>query len=222
MEKDDLLLFGFLGLVGFLAYQIVQGQDEDGDIQPNPEFPEGDCFNWEDSSLGTPALLMAKFCWPCVAALGSSYCPTPQGIRQIMDSVQSYVSPAARQYNFDEKFISSIIFRESTGDHTKINSSSGAIGLMQVLPSTARALGFDPDLLYGNPVLQVQAGVSYLDYLRGKYGNDMYKLSYSYHAGKYPKPEPVNTKADSYAKSIVNIYNLVDGGLFTSNLSDLT
>ena len=76
----------------------------------------------------------------------------------------------ADQYGFDWLLIAALAYQESRLDHAKKNKS-GAIGLMQVLPST----GKDKNIGVRNVHLlenNIHAGVKYLAFLREKYFND--------------------------------------------------
>ncbi len=59
-------------------------------------------------------------------------------------------------------------FQES-GLNPEARNPSGAVGVMQVLPTTGRALGF-PDVLAAEP--NIAAGIRYTDRLRRTYFND--------------------------------------------------
>ena len=76
----------------------------------------------------------------------------------------------ADQYGFDWLLIAALAYQESRFDHAKKNKS-GAIGLMQVLPST----GKDKNVGIRNVHLlenNIHAGVKYLAFLREKYFSD--------------------------------------------------
>ena len=81
----------------------------------------------------------------------------------------------ARLYHLDPALVASVIYQESRFDATA-RSDAGAVGLMQLLPDTARGIAlhtgggnFHPatDLL--NPDLNVRYGCWYLRHLRQKY-----------------------------------------------------
>ncbi|MFW6333102.1 MAG: membrane-bound lytic murein transglycosylase MltF [Thermodesulfobacteriota bacterium] len=74
------------------------------------------------------------------------------------DLVKTY----AGRYDFDWRLIVALMYQESRFD-PEVRSFAGARGLMQMLPKTARALGFE-DLT--DPETSIQAGVKYLDRLR--------------------------------------------------------
>jgi soluble lytic murein transglycosylase len=85
------------------------------------------------------------------------------------------VSGNARLYHLDPALVAAVIYEESQFD-PKARSDAGAVGLMQLLPDTARGIAlhtggtnFDPatDLL--DPDLNVRYGCWYLNHLRQKY-----------------------------------------------------
>jgi soluble lytic murein transglycosylase len=85
------------------------------------------------------------------------------------------VSGNARLYHLDPALVAAVIYEESQFD-PKARSGAGAIGLMQLLPDTARGIAvhtggtkFDPatDLL--DPDLNVRYGCWYLNHLRQRY-----------------------------------------------------
>jgi membrane-bound lytic murein transglycosylase MltF len=74
------------------------------------------------------------------------------------------------QYNFDWLLLASFAFQESRFDHNA-KSRAGAIGIMQVLPSTAadKLVGI-PDI--SSPETNIHAGTKYLSVLRDQYFSD--------------------------------------------------
>jgi membrane-bound lytic murein transglycosylase MltF len=76
----------------------------------------------------------------------------------------------ADRYGFDWLLIAALAYQESRFDHTKKNKS-GAVGLMQILPST----GKDKNIAIRNVHLlenNIHAGVKYLAFLKKQYFND--------------------------------------------------
>ncbi len=61
-------------------------------------------------------------------------------------------------------------------------SPQGAIGLTQIMPNTAVALGYDPSLLRNDPALQLEAGAKYLSQMYDIFGNWNLALA-AYNAG---------------------------------------
>ena len=71
----------------------------------------------------------------------------------------------ANEYGFDWRLITALMFQESRFNPAA-ESDVGAEGLMQLIPTTAEQLGVSDT---ENPEISINAGVRYLDYLRGKF-----------------------------------------------------
>ena len=94
----------------------------------------------------------------------------------------------ARNYDLDPALLAAVIYRESKFD-PNARSRSGAIGLMQLLPTTAKGIAlhtggsrFVVDDLY-DPEINVRYGAFYLRRLLRKYGNVRLALA-AYNAGQ--------------------------------------
>ncbi len=86
-------------------------------------------------------------------------------------AAKQLVADAARRWNLPVGFLHSIVKAES-GYRSDAVSPKGAIGLMQLMPETARQLGADPN----DPKQNVEAGARYLSGLLLKYQNDDYQV----------------------------------------------
>jgi soluble lytic murein transglycosylase-like protein len=82
------------------------------------------------------------------------------------------VEAAARKHGLPPAFLHSVVAAES-GYRADAVSPKGAIGLMQVMPATARAYGADPSI----PEQNVDAGAQYLRDLLLKYQGDDHQVS---------------------------------------------
>ena len=97
-----------------------------------------------------------------------------------------HVLRLARTYRFDPAFILSVVQVESNF-RIKIASPAGAIGLMQLMPSTAETVAKRMGLRYKgaksllDPYTNLTIGVAYLAYLREQYRGD----SPYYHVAAY-------------------------------------
>lgn len=80
------------------------------------------------------------------------------------------VSAAEQRFGLPAGLLSAVINKESSGNSGAI-SAKGAIGLAQVMPATARGMGYDPEELKRNPALQVEAGARYLKQMLDAHGN---------------------------------------------------
>jgi soluble lytic murein transglycosylase len=94
----------------------------------------------------------------------------------------------ARNYRLEPPLLAAVIYQESKFD-ADARSSSGAIGLMQLLPGTAKGIAqrtggdrFVVDDLY-EPELNVRYGSWYLRHLLDKYGDEATALA-AYNAGQ--------------------------------------
>lgn len=79
------------------------------------------------------------------------------------------IPEVARRHNLDPAELYGIVKAESNGDPNAV-SPKGAIGLMQLLPSTARKYGMTAADLR-NPEQNLEAGASYLDDLYNRFGS---------------------------------------------------
>jgi soluble lytic murein transglycosylase-like protein len=96
-------------------------------------------------------------------------------------SPEELVIAAAKRNNLPPDFVRSVVAAES-GYRTGAVSRKGAIGLMQLMPSTARDYGADP----ADPGQNVEAGTQYLRDLLLKYRHNDHQVSLAlaaYNAG---------------------------------------
>ena len=94
----------------------------------------------------------------------------------------------ARNYDLDPALLAAVIYQESKF-RADARSDSGAIGLMQLLPDTAKGIAlhtggsaFRVDDLY-NPEINVRYGAWYLRHLMDRYGDERTALA-AYNAGQ--------------------------------------
>ena len=99
-----------------------------------------------------------------------------------------YVRVHARENNLDPALLAAVIYQESKF-RTDAESSSGAIGLMQLTPATARGIAirtggsaFHTSDLY-NAEINIRYGAWYLANLFHKYGSERLVLA-AYNAGQ--------------------------------------
>ena len=93
-------------------------------------------------------------------AVATAPVPKPQ-------TPEDLAAQAAKKYLLPDSFVRSVMRAES-GFQPNAVSPKGAIGLMQLMPDTARELGVDPR----NPSQNVDGGAQYLRALLAKYEND--------------------------------------------------
>jgi soluble lytic murein transglycosylase-like protein len=97
--------------------------------------------------------------------------------KEIKD-IDKLIDKYAKQFGVDKKLCHAVAIVES-GKKQEIDSSSGAVGVMQVLPQTAKAMSENAYDTESN----IRAGVKYLAYLNKKFNGDTDKVIAGYNAG---------------------------------------
>ena len=127
-------------------------------------------------------------------------------IRSSNSQILDMVNKVARKHGVDEKLVQALIKQES-GFNPKAKSKVGAMGLMQLMPATAKSLGVkDPY----NPQQNVEGGVKYLKSMLNKYNGNVILALAAYNAGpnavdKYDGIPPYK-ETQNYVKSILANY----------------
>lgn len=118
----------------------------------------------------------------------------------------SMISQIAQKHGVDEKLVKAVI-RQESGFNPKARSHCGAMGLMQLMPATAKGLGVtDPY----NAVQNVDAGVRHLKGLLARYNGNVILAVAAYNAGggavdKYAGVPPYK-ETQNYVKNILANY----------------
>jgi soluble lytic murein transglycosylase-like protein len=95
-------------------------------------------------------------------------------------AIDQTVEQAAARHQLPAQLIHSVIKVESNYNPFAV-SSKGALGLMQLIPATARRFGVS-DVF--NPVQNIEGGAKYLRYLLDLYGNNFPLALAAYNAGE--------------------------------------
>ena len=109
---------------------------------------------------------------------GSAAVDGPPRTRAAAPDVRNAIQAAARSQNLGEALVEAVAWQESKFRSDAV-SPRGAIGLMQLMPETARALRVDPADLYANAL----GGASYLRSMLDRYDGDIVKALAAYNAG---------------------------------------
>ena len=120
--------------------------------------------------------------------------------------IDNLVSKYAERNGLDEDFVKAVINQES-GFNPNATSKCGAMGLMQLMPSTAQGLGvtnaYDAEQ-------NIEGGTKYLKGLMDRFGNDKSLALAAYNAGpgavdKYDGVPPYK-ETQNYVRSILSSY----------------
>jgi soluble lytic murein transglycosylase-like protein len=118
------------------------------------------------------------------------------------------INEAANRHQVDARLVHAVIQAESAYNATAI-SSAGAVGLMQLMPDTARRYGVSDR---NNPIQNIDGGTHYLKDLLRMFDSKLHLVVAAYNAGENavirhnntipPYPETVN-----YVKTVMALYN---------------
>jgi len=130
-----------------------------------------------------------------------------------------YIHNAASKYDLEPELIRAVIKTESNGNHRAV-SRKGAVGLMQLMPSTANDMNVSNPF---NPEENIEGGTRYLKYLLERFKGNMTLALAAYNSGpgtveKYGNVPPID-ETRQYVKRIYNLYNGKKSYVF-SDVSD--
>lgn len=131
------------------------------------------------------------------------------GGQAVSGDFSSLINQAAQKYNVNPGLVQAVVKAESNFNPGAV-SSSGAMGLMQLMPGTARSLGVTDAF---DPAQNIDGGVRYISQLLDHYNGNVKLAVAAYNAGpgavdKYNGIPPY-TETQTYVNRVL--------GYFTSN-----
>ena len=120
----------------------------------------------------------------------------------------SKIAEVASRYRVPEALLHAVITIESAYDPNAV-SRAGAVGLMQLMPATARRYGVDDRR---DPSANLSGGTRYLRDLLVRFGSNLELALAGYNAGenaveKYGNQIPPYAETQSYVRKVLQIYS---------------
>lgn len=147
------------------------------------------------------------------------YRPAPQARARPLPSSSAlqrwrdHIKAAAEKYRLPEALLFAVMAVESNFDQ-KALSEKGAVGLMQLMPGTAKEM-YVSDAW--DPVQNIEGGARYLRVLANQYGGDMVKTLAAYNAGpdavrRAGGAVPSIPETQEYVRKVVALYQAYKAG----------
>lgn len=118
------------------------------------------------------------------------------------------IEKAANRHNLDPNLLHAVIHAESAYNPRAV-SSAGAVGLMQLMPATAKQYGVKNRR---DPVQNINGGAKYLSYLLSLFNSNTRLAVAAYNAGegtvmKYKNRIPPYPETQRYVKRVMSLYH---------------
>jgi len=130
----------------------------------------------------------------------------PNSLQSRRQAISGEINALSQKYGLDPMLIDAVI-RQESGYQSKVVSKSGAIGLMQLMPATARDLGVKNPY---DPHQNMEGGVKYLSQQLNRFGGNVSLALAAYNAGpgavqKYGGIPPYK-ETQNYVRKILKNY----------------
>jgi hypothetical protein len=199
------ILLGTLALTTIPAHgQIVSYMDSGGkrvfvnaDPAPTPKVAKVTLRGFSTASGSKPFTTQSP--------LGASSVMTAEA-QANRQKIEVMIREVSGRYNVDPALIRAVIETESNWN-SKAVSSKGALGLMQLVPGTARQLGVNNAF---DPRQNLEGGVRYLQMLLQRYNGDLDRALAAYNAGPgavdRARGVPRYRETREYVQKVTNSY----------------
>ncbi len=199
--------WGLFSAAPALADQFAVIVDEHGHrIYINTGDPPKRPTGWKTQGIGA-ALPTTQFGQgqrlPLQGFSAAPVVPSPDFVR--------LVEQTANRLEIDPQLVHAII-RVESGYNSKAVSRKGAMGLMQLIPATARRFGVQNAF---DPKQNIEGGVTYLKYLLNLFGGDLPLSIAAYNAGENAVLRsggiPAFSETRSYVHRVTSLYGADPG-----------
>ncbi len=115
------------------------------------------------------------------------------------------IGAAAQRYKLPPQLIRAVMMTES-GGNPLVLSNKGAVGLMQLLPATAREMGVDD---IHDVAQNLMGGTRFLRVLANRFDGDLVKVLSAYHAGStrvLGRDATPFAATDDYVRKVLRLY----------------
>ena len=184
------------GIIAFSRGSLISNDDDD-EIDPYDDYAKAAAFAQRANSMPVGRSLLPQSYEAALAEKGQ----TPASVRKMMidgpkkgdyvmpptdvpkrggHKYESMVIQEAQRLGIDPNLAVHVLYKETGNlkDPETARSKAGAIGVMQLMPKTAKGLGVDPL----NPEENIRGGVTYLKQMYDKYQDPTLALA-AYNAG---------------------------------------
>ena len=190
-----------------------------GVLSTAPHKPESSTA-CDDAAGGREAAQLRLYDTPAPSArptpAGSS-APRPVSLnasqRRVLE-LAPRVAAVARTYDIDPLLLHAIAHVESR-HNTQARSAAGALGVLQVMPATARRFGVgDAAVELYDPAVNLEVGAAYLKSLQARFGNDLELVLAAYNAGegaveRHDRSVPPYAETRAYVRQVLAEYGVL-------------